>query len=505
MSIDEQRKKARVIAFNPDGDYYYQKGMTAYHRGDLHRASKYVNRAIAFEPNEPEYLCQQAAILAELENHQESIRLLKKVVDDIDDSITECFFFIANNHAYLGNYDEAIHEVQRYMALEPNGTFINEARELYKLLVLESGQEQVEEEPHVTEHEKGRQALENGHYEKAIYFFDKIINDKPEFWAAYNNLAVAYYSQGQVDKALDTLYRVLAADSGNVHALCNLATFYFQLDRREAMVEAAEVLKKLYPMFPEHQSKLGSTFFLMGEYDAAYYWLKKAQKNDRYLETAFYYWLALTAYKVGRESEAMVAWRKVNFFKDSPFHAFEYGKIREMFRADDAAINPIVRSLLEQQLLEGDYESQTFSMFMLYDFGDNQARALLSYEAGRHDLDDRYTKTIAQELLNRLSGNHFETTAIDVMLTIQQHMDGGKPDLRYYKMYGFWKQMMQDGAMHADDDVLAFAAAIDYVWKKQNKNTVTQKQIADRYQVTRYRLKKYINKVSEASIHTVES
>ncbi|WKB35226.1 tetratricopeptide repeat protein [Terrilactibacillus sp. S3-3] len=275
-------KKARVISFNPDGEYYFQKGMAAYQKGDLRRACKYIERAIVFKPNEVEYLCQQAAILTELEEYEASTALLKKVIYELDDKVTECHFFMANNYAYLGQFYEALQEVKTYLSLEPNGLYGQEADELFRLLLSEAGDDFEEEASYISAHERGRRALEHGHYAEAMSLFRKVIKEKPDFWAAQNNLAIAYFSMGLSEKALDILHHVLKYDGGNIHALCNMATFYFQMNNnQEKLKETLGRLDKLYPYFPEHCGKLGSTYLFIGEYDHAFRWLTAAEKKKR--------------------------------------------------------------------------------------------------------------------------------------------------------------------------------------------------------------------------------
>jgi len=286
--VERSTKKARVISFIPDGEFYYQKGITAYQKGDLNRAKKFVERAINFNPRDPEYLCQEAAILAELELYEESNQLLKKVVKELDDSMTECYFFMANNFAYLGRYEEAIRELKKYFSLDPQGGFIQEARELYRVLSLESNSIMQEEESYIADHEKGRQALERGHYQKAIYFFKKVIKDRPKFWAAYNNLAIAYFSMGEVSKGFETLEQVVEEDPGNIHALCNMATFYDQLNDHDNLTKVMSTLDKLNPLFPDHRNKLGATYFFVGEDERAYRWLKSADLGCSYWDQPFY-------------------------------------------------------------------------------------------------------------------------------------------------------------------------------------------------------------------------
>ena len=51
--------------------------------------------------------------------------------------------------------------------------------------------------------------MESGDFKEAIELLESIITDYPEFWAAYNNLALAYFYIGKTKKANALLHDVL--------------------------------------------------------------------------------------------------------------------------------------------------------------------------------------------------------------------------------------------------------------------------------------------------------
>ena len=50
--------------------------------------------------------------------------------------------------------------------------------------------------------EQARDLLESGHFPKAVKLLKAVIKDYPEYWSAYNNLALAYFYLGEVEKAI---------------------------------------------------------------------------------------------------------------------------------------------------------------------------------------------------------------------------------------------------------------------------------------------------------------
>lgn len=488
MNSEGTSKKARVISFLPNGAYYFEKGIAAYQRGDLQRAKKFVERAMVFSPNNPDYLCQLAAILAELEQFDQSNRLLKKVVFELDPAVVECFFFMANNYAYLGRYEEAFREVKRYLSLEPNGPFSDEARDLHRLLVFETGTELIEEETYLSDHENGRRALEQGEYKKAIYYFQKVIKERPNFWAAQNNLAIAYYSIGREEEGLKQLEQILENDPGNIHALCNKATFYFQTGNQEALNAVIPILNTLYPLYPESRSKLGATFFFLGMYEKAFQWLESAERTGIFEDQSFYYWLAVTCYKLGKITRALKAWEKVDFFSETPFQPYEYGKMKELLEADDAAQNPLVRSLIAHELKEGTSEAQMLSLFLYYSYKETDVLKTIS-----GNLD--YAKGIREvaKALCQHQTKENRDPRIDIMLMLQVKLGDAKPLISQMELYFWWASFFSKVEEKAVD-VASWAAAFEYRYAQLAKTKkVTQSEICQKYGVTAYKLRRHLD------------
>lgn len=472
--------KSRVIPFITDGDFYYQKGIAAYQKGDIFRAKKFIHRAMIFDPDEPDYLCQQAVILAELEDYEASNHLLKRVIDELDENAIECYFFMANNYANLGRFDEALRELKTYMALESDGGYRQEAQELYRLIMMDSDDPFQEDESYVADHEKGSRALEQGQFQKAVYFFKKVIDERPMFWPAHNNLAIAYFSMGESEKSFSVLHQLLSKDPGNIHALCNLATFYYQLKDDSGYQDTLSLLDKLQPFFLDHRMKLGATYFFVGEYEKAYRWLKAAYKGA-YGNQKFYYWLALSAFRIGRISEAIKFWEKVDFFSEEPFHPFDYGKIQEMLLADDAKTNPLIQSLIDHELEKGELAAKCYALFLCRFYGmvDRLEQAAVGHG------QPKTIRSLAAELMKR--SPELDDGRIKVMTEIEYHLGQGKPLVAEYDMYNLWLAFYSN--IEGVRDPQSWAAALEYIWKKEHNMPCAQTGIAEKYGVTVYRLR----------------
>ncbi|MDD9148092.1 MULTISPECIES: tetratricopeptide repeat protein [unclassified Sporolactobacillus] len=492
MKEKSRQKKAHVISFHHDGEFFYQRGMVCYQKGDLERASKYLNRALMFKPDEVEYLCQQAAILSEMEEYETSISLLKKVVYELDDKLTDCYFFLANNYAYLGDFQEALDEVSTYLAMEPDGVFRHEALELYRMLSEEVEDTDTGAAAYISIHEKGRLALERGHFEEAIVFFKKVIEDEPNFLAAQNNLAIAYFSIGATVKALKTAEWVLERDPGNIHALCNLATFFYQLDDSDDLAVIMQRLDRLYPLLPEHCGKLGSTYLYVGDYEKACRWLKIAERKGARCDQVFYFWMALAAYHTGDQKLAERSWRQVDYFSGKPFHPFKYSKIQSMIFEPDAQKNFMVHDLIRKEVWEGNRAYQLFSLFYLAGIGDETT---LEEVAGRGT--DFVVKGIARRLLEERRAEKTDMR-LQIMRQVEARVGGEKEALKNPELYSFWSVVDSVIGPSGDMDCSGWSAALLYLWKKEFGGRTSQKEIARELGTTVYRLRKHVGELAAA-------
>lgn len=301
----------KVVSFHPTGEYYFGKGIKAYDRHDYQGAAKYLLRAKQLEPGEPMILFQLAVIYTEIGNYDESNKLLQEIINDIDEDFVECYYLLANNYAYLGMFEDAHYFANLYLDNTEDGEFQEDTEELLELLSLEVEEGFSEEDNLIIGQEKAKELLESGKFEEVIELLTELIGEYPQFWPAYNNLALAYFYIGEVEKATEIIDQVLQENEGNLHALCNRLVFFYYEGNEEAAEQLVQMLIKVKPMLAEHQLKLGTTFALVGNYEHAYLLLRTLQKRGFHGDGSFYYWLSYAAYHMNKIEFAKSVWKKV--------------------------------------------------------------------------------------------------------------------------------------------------------------------------------------------------
>ena len=389
--------KAKILSFVPTGEYYFNKGLKAYHRRELNKSKKYLNRALQLEPLEPMIACQLSIVHTEMGEYKQSNQLLHLIVDSLDPHMIECHYFLANNYAHLGLFKEAYIHVTNYLEKEEYGEFSEDAEDLLEILELDSDEALdtlYEHDELIANQEKARNLLESGSFQKAVDLLKQVITDFPEYWSAYNNLALAYFYLGETDKAAATLEEVLEKNPGNLHALCNTAVFYFYQKRHDELQELMEGLEKIRPIHYEQRYKLGATFALIGKNEKAYEWLKSLQKQGFQGDSSFNYWLAQAAYHTGREQTAQQAWKKV--LEENPEKAGMEPWNEDNPKSD--GFENHVSSILKK--LKSEYAEERFFGLFLISVSRHQKEILTHTDFGAVDDFNLSEKLYLAEILN---------------------------------------------------------------------------------------------------------
>ncbi|RFU66988.1 tetratricopeptide repeat protein [Peribacillus saganii] len=487
-------QQAKILPFHPTGEYYFSKGLKAYHRRDLYKAKKYLERAMALEPNEPMIACQLAITCTEMGEYTYSNNLLENILNVLDPLMAECHYFLANNYAHLGMFKEAYRHANAYLDKEEDGEFSEDAEDLLDLITFETdeGEESFNQEDGlIFKQEKAREYLECGNFEKAIEVLLETIEEYPDFWSAYNNLALAYYYVGQTEEAYRTLDTVLEKSPGNLHALCNMTVFHFYQQRDMELDELVKALAKIRPIVLEQRFKLGATFALVGKYQLAYQWLKQLQKQGFEGDATFFYWLAISAHYLGHEHTAKQAWKRV--LDISPDKAGMEPWAEGNQQAD--GFENHTPSILKR--IDSDYaEERLFAIF-------------LSKHSMERDMLHKHSLFADNEKLTQLEQNYIK------LLT--GHSQGMNSEIEFadrtaellYKhftpiqiseagLFLMWFSLFVEAVNENIKltNPAAWAAASEYTWNKLRDEKKSQQEIAKKYYISTSTLAKYVKLVN---------
>ncbi|WP_019243004.1 MULTISPECIES: tetratricopeptide repeat protein [Bacillus] len=483
---------AKIFSFHPTGEYYYNKGLKAYHQQDLYKAKKYLERAQELEPLEPMIACQLAIVCTDLGEYTHSNTILDNIITNLDPYMYECHYFLANNYAHLGMFKETYKHAHEYLRKEIDGQFVDDAEDLLDLITFENNESEeslFEQDSLINEQEKARELLEAGKYESAIEVLNATIKDHPEFWFAYNNLALAHFYLGDHERAFSTLYEVLEKNPGNLHALCNLAVFYHLEKEEDNVQELIKALKKVRPILSEQQYKLGATFALIGEYEWAYIWLKQLEKVGYDGDDTFYYWLSTCAHQLGLERSAKRAWKKVLEQNPAKEGLEPWGEIISNIDGYEQQTPMILHKLQSESKVE-----RLFGLFLLKH--SPQKKKIEQHPIIKlnslMDLEKSYLHLICHNQLE----DQFVSDMDEVAEQLFNHYQPitHKEEELYKLMFSLCIEALNKEIPLTNSK--AWAAACDYAWGRNLEQPFTQKEIADKYNISLSSLRKYVNSVN---------
>ena len=485
-------QKGKIVSFVPTGEYYFKKGIKAYHRRDFVNAKKYLGRALQLEPGEPMIACQLAIVSTELGEFEHSNQLLHLILEDLDHEMVECHYFLANNYAHLGFFKDAYHHTLAYLQHDPDGDFAEDAEELLELLAFES--EELEDELYgqddlIIKQEQARDLLESGYFPKAIEMLKEVVEEYPEYWSAYNNLSLAYFYLGKNEKAEAILDEVLERNPGNLHALCNKMVFAHYEGRTKYVDQMIDSLKKVQPLSSEHQFKLGTSFALVGEYEPSYLWLKKLYKTGFDGNGPFYYWLSYSAYNTGHEQFAKAVWKKV--LEINPEKEGSEPWTEEQAQAN--GLEEISRSIFQK--LESDYvEERLFALF-LTSVSSKKEEIITSKKLFQNH---KFTALEKEYISLIRSGKPSSTADAQEIaeLFYENYQPIGTIEAGLYLMwFSVFVELSKAGVSLKNKR--AWAGAIEYVWHKLRSEKVSQQEVANRYAISPATVGKYVKLVHE--------
>ncbi|MGN7941108.1 tetratricopeptide repeat protein [Virgibacillus sp. 6R] len=472
--LSKKQQKAQVVPFLQDGQYYYNKGLKAYREQNYQKASKYFEKAVDLDPRDSVKLSQLATIYTDMGKYSQSNELLSYILDEVDKDMTECHYFMANNFAHLGLFQEAYKCATEYAKLAPFGEFFEENEDLIDLLTMEGDDEEPflkDPDDLILKQDAAKSLLENSQFEEAILLLEEIVKEYPEFWSAHNNLSLAYFYVGEVEKAKEYLQTVLEQNPGNLHAYCNLLVFYYYERQDEKVEQIANMLANVHPLLYEHRYKLGATFALVGYYPIAYKWLRSLYKQGFEGDDTFYYWLSYSAYFTGHITFAEQMWERVIKENKSKIGLEPWNTKDNLHQLNAASLS------LEERL---------YAIFMAM-----QTNKLADFKA------NRLQSEIEQDFLEAVLSENTDgkkSAGLIYQITNALFQNGKDNELVMFSLHVLLKAYNMDFSLK---NVLGWASALHYVWYQEQHEAISQSGIAHLYGISVSTVGKYVKIVRE--------
>lgn len=491
------KKQHNIVSFLPTGDFYYTKAQLCMDRGDFPKAAKYLQRAIELSPTDAMIYLQYAVVELELENTMHARELLLRA-DELEKRNPETVLFLAETSASLGMLEDAIYYAELYLELDDNEEYQGEAVEIIEFAsaALEQLPQSLEDKNPALSHEqeRARQLMEKGEQGRAIEIFENIIAENPDYWAAYNNLALAYFYTGENEQARALLHEVLIGSYGNLHALCNLAVIAYYEKEEDELKYLEQALLKLHPYQFEHRFKLGATLALLGHYEESYKWLRSIYNKGFKGDAGFYFWLSHSAFFTGSEDFSRQVWQQL-LEMDPAKEGFEPWAHAILTEEEHEILNDVEYITGK---LEHEYRSERlFGLFLL-----NKTPFKHELIANPTIIDlERYSSMEKLFLAFALGHPLDEDPALTSVMRSMEVAEILYEDLQPLKIedtfqFQMWYMICETALErgYAFKNPTAIAAAVEYMYKS-SRMKLTKKQVAEHHGITTPTLTKYIEEL----------
>ncbi|MBD1372232.1 tetratricopeptide repeat protein [Hazenella sp. IB182357] len=545
----------KIVPLQMDAGFYFERAVRSIDRHQYEKAIRYFKLAMEKEPHNAINHCNLAGLLSELGRFEESNEVLETVLAEVNPDLHECLFFLANNSANMGAFELAEDYLLEYLSAEPAGEYMEEAEDMLYMISIELGRPPKEPPSaampeYMQSHEIARDHLEAGHFLQAIERLEKIIETNPEFLAAQNNLALAYFYTDRIEDAYKCIQHVLEMDEMNLHALCNLAILSFHNKQGHYSKQLIQTLKKLVPLHTEHAYKLATTMGILREHEVAYHLFTRLLKTDVHAEVGLYHHCAVAAWNTGRLNKAIRYWKiaaELDFISDVPRfylaqvekwsqqdtelpliqYAYQLPFEEEWIRIENKQRdpqnlshlkdNPLLRSSFFWSLNHGDYNTKLQALQVLWKIQDKEVEQLLRSYILKPNEDEELKKIallilkhmhvaapiqmwiegriteVGYDSTDSLENKQFEQRVIHALLHNMQDYTLQQQNEAQQLLFTF--QHQPDFRDHQVKKIEALAGALEYAIAKKYQLKLTQKEIAQKYGVSTSSITRYVKKL----------
>ncbi|GAK07269.1 LOW QUALITY PROTEIN: hypothetical protein JCM19038_992 [Geomicrobium sp. JCM 19038] len=306
----------QVVPFIQNPEYFFKQGVVAYQKKDWQRSIRYLQRAIDLRP-EGVFHCQLAAVLSDMGQYERSNEILLHVIEHIDYKLYDCYYFLANNYAYLGLFDRARDAANKYIQLMPDGDFREDTDELLQLLNLEdigsddfSDDESLDapmSDEFILRFEEVHQFIKDQNYLKAEEQLRELIFENPSYYAAYSQLARVLHLLGRTEEAIYFLDELLQVEA-YVPAICQIALLLDHAGHDQELHYWKEKLIDVMPIDKNHMYKVAATLCRLGEYEAALHAFQYLHKHSYQEKGVFFYRFGVAAFHCGHDAKTKKFW-----------------------------------------------------------------------------------------------------------------------------------------------------------------------------------------------------
>lgn len=162
----------------------------------------------------------------------------------------------------------------------------------------------------MVDHDQMRFLAESNQEKEAILHCQRLLDQLPGFIPALNNMSLAYFNEGDLDKAIEVTQEVLAQQPDNYHALANLARYSFLMGETDAAWSYATELKQVENDEAQRWVKEAEALAYLGDHEGVRDAYLESDTNDPLRSPILLHLAAAAHYRLGYEAMAWQLWKE---------------------------------------------------------------------------------------------------------------------------------------------------------------------------------------------------
>lgn len=289
-------KKKKVLAFNQNDKFYFQRAMRLIDNMDFARGIKMLNAAIEQKPENIEYRMNLCDVLTDIGYYTKSIDEILKVMVMGKDIDPKCYYMLGFNYYELGEYIKALNMFERFLSLEPLGELSDEVYfflENIEDFTMTSWQEfsmfpshiystksditnidetRMSDDIDVWAREQNIKALmaySKKEYLEATKICKNVLNKLPNRNGVLCTLALSLYKEGKKAEGIFIAQKLTESVASTMEDLFRVSFVLCELNMDNEAKDVLTKLKKLMPFSEKVNHYLAIAYFNTGDFENA--------------------------------------------------------------------------------------------------------------------------------------------------------------------------------------------------------------------------------------------
>jgi hypothetical protein len=314
VNKQKQKKLNNIIPFGRSSQFYFNRAMQEYEKGNLNRVKELLELAIKYNKDDIWNYYNLALTLEELEDYHNAIAIWKEHVLKNEELNAEAYFHLALCYSEIEQLGKFRKYLDLYLEIEDDQDMKDVAYQIMKFLEedeVAKSFEQAEKSGNLLKEleEQISFFMYNQDYSKALNVCFEFIEKEGRSSALLNKTALVALLAGYPERALELIEEVLEEEDQNVGAMSNLALYYYYHQDELSLQKIVENMEGFEFYLLKDLLTWTKTLGIMNKHSRAYNILQQIYWEGE-MSIDLCYQLGVAALNLGKYDKVKTYWRQ---------------------------------------------------------------------------------------------------------------------------------------------------------------------------------------------------